>query len=106
MLGIDLMGAYTTTNKGNKYIFTCTDYFTKWVEAYPIPDKTAKEVTQCLVKLFCRHGSPEKVLTDRGREFANEVCVYRKSVSLFNTRIRDCLKTKSKMLGKVKTYSN
>ena len=73
MLGIDLMGAYPTTDNGNKYIFTCTDYFTKWVEAFPIPEKSAIQVAKCLVKLFCRHGAPEKILTDQGREFVNEV---------------------------------
>ena len=82
MLGIDLMGSYQTTERGFKYIFTCTDYFTRWVEAFPIPDKTAKETAQCLVKLFCRHGAPEKVPTDQGREFANEV---RKPILIINS---------------------
>ena len=55
------------------YIFTCTDYFTKWVEAFPLKTKDASEVAQCLRRIFYRHGAPETVITDNGKEFVNEV---------------------------------
>ena len=29
------------TPRGNKYIVTLTDYFSKWAEAAPLPDKSA-----------------------------------------------------------------
>lgn len=72
MIGMDLTGL-PKTERGNQYLFTCTDYFTKWPKAFPIKSKEAKDIARCLVKIFCRHGAPETVLTDRGREFANEV---------------------------------
>ncbi len=75
MLGIDLTGL-PETERGNKYLFTCTDYFTKWVEAFPIKDKSAQSIAKCLIKVFCRHGAPERVLSDRGREFVNEVSIF------------------------------
>ena len=47
-----------------------TDYFTKWVEAYPIPDHTAQTVADKLVTEFiCRLGMPQSIHTDQGREF-------------------------------------
>ena len=38
---MDLIGPLPTTPRGNKYIVTLTDYFSKWAEAAPLPDKTA-----------------------------------------------------------------
>ena len=73
MLGIDLMGPLTETKRGNKYIFTATDYYTKWVEAFPIRDKSAASVVSCLLDIFYRHGASYSVLSDQGREFVNKV---------------------------------
>ena len=41
-VGMDLIGPLTETPRGNKYIVTKTDYFSKWAEAGPLPDKSAK----------------------------------------------------------------
>jgi hypothetical protein len=40
-IGIDLIGPFPETRRGNKYIITITDYFSKWPEAGALPDKTA-----------------------------------------------------------------
>ena len=40
-VGIDLIGPMPVTARGNKYIITLTDYFSKWAEAAPLLDKTA-----------------------------------------------------------------
>jgi len=71
---VDLVGPLTETEAGNKYIFTATDYFTKWVEAFAIPSKQAKDIAACFKKLFARHGAMNAILTDQGREFVNQVC--------------------------------
>lgn len=72
-VGIDLIGPLTTTKSGNKYIITCTDYFSKWVEAEGLPDKTAHSVAKFLVRLICRMGCFEYCHSDQGREFVNEL---------------------------------
>ena len=38
---MDLIGPMPETPRGNKYIVTLTDYFSKWAEAAPLPDKSA-----------------------------------------------------------------
>ena len=43
-VGMDLIGPLTETARGNKYIITLTDYFSKWAEAAPLPDKSASGV--------------------------------------------------------------
>ena len=72
-IGIDLVGPLPETIRGNKYIITATDYFSKWPEAAPLPDKTAVGVANFLFSLFCRHGWPKFLSSDQGREFVNAV---------------------------------
>lgn len=38
---MDLIGPLPETSRGNKYIVTLTDYFSKWAEAAPLPNKSA-----------------------------------------------------------------
>ena len=40
-VSIDIAGPYNTTNKGNLYILVVSDYFTNWVEPYPLNDQEA-----------------------------------------------------------------
>ena len=55
------------------------DYFTKWPEAYALPDQSATTTVGCLVnKMFCRFGVPEEMHSDQGQNFGaivfSEVC--------------------------------
>eukprot|EP00731_Ephydatia_muelleri_P031756 Em0023g263a len=46
------------------------DYFTKWVEAYAIPNQEAGTVAKKLVdELFYRFSPPEQLHSDQGRQF-------------------------------------
>ena len=40
-IATDLLGRLPITPRGNKSILVVTDYFTKWVEVFPVPDQTA-----------------------------------------------------------------
>lgn len=75
LVGIDLTGPLPQTADGYQYILTATDYFTKWVEAFPLKTKTAKEAAKCLCTIVYRHGCPLRILSDQGREFVNEVSI-------------------------------
>ena len=58
-------------------LYTVMDYLTKWPEAIPIPNKKAPTVAQAYVtQIICRHGAPESILTDQGKEFVNEVLLF------------------------------
>ena len=83
LIGIDLIEAPTTSNKGNKYLLTQTDYFTKYVEAVPLLDKSAASVAKALFSTFCRHGAPVHVISDQGREFVNQVNQWRKRSKVY-----------------------
>ena len=73
LIGIDLTGPLPKTVDGFQYILTATDYFSKWVEAFPLRTKTVAEVWQRLCSIIHRHGCPKRILSDQGREFVNEV---------------------------------
>jgi hypothetical protein len=45
-MGMDLIGPLPETARGNRYIITLTDYFSKWAEAAPLPSKHAEGVAK------------------------------------------------------------
>ena len=73
MIGIDLVTNLPETPRGNKHIVVCVDLFTKWPDAQAIPHKSAENIHRFLLSLGCRHGSPNIVVTDQGREFCNSL---------------------------------
>ena len=73
VLGLDLIGPLPETGRGNKYVLTMTDLFTKWVIAEPIASKTAAEVSAILTNKMYTFGMVRKIITDQGKEFVNQV---------------------------------
>ena len=65
----DIIGPFPTTGRGAKYILVFMCHFTKWVEIYSLNSLEAIEVARCFVDLICRHGVPESLLSDQGRNF-------------------------------------
>ena len=49
------------------------DYLTKFVDAFPPPSKEAEVVAKGVMSFICRWGAPKRLLSDRGREFSNQV---------------------------------
>ena len=71
---IDIVGPFPVTKNGNKYILVVTDCFTKFVEAYPMPNIEAKTTAEILVKEFItRYGTPLHIHTDQGTQFEAEL---------------------------------
>ena len=76
---IDLTGPHPRSDRGNIYILTCMDSFTKWTEAFAIRNKEAETIARVLVEqLFNRFGTPLSILSDQGKEvdgrIMNEIC--------------------------------
>ena len=79
-IAIDVLGPLPETTKGNKFIIVVADYFTKWTEAYPVPNHQAETIAHTIVtEFFNRFGLPETIHTDQGRDFESrlfqEMCV-------------------------------
>ncbi|KAI7805320.1 putative gypsy retrotransposon integrase-like protein 1-like [Triplophysa rosa] len=73
LIGIDLTGPLPKTVNDFQYILTITDYFSKWVEAFPLKTKSAAEVGRHICSIIYRHGCPKRILSDQGREFVNQL---------------------------------
>ena len=73
-VAVDLMGPFETTSNNNRYIAVFQDYFTKWVIAEPLQDKTAMGVADVFyTKWIALFGCPLVLHSDRGGEFRAEV---------------------------------
>ena len=65
---MDLTGKHPRSRRGNYYILTYLDHFTKFAGAYPIPNKDAETICRVLVEeIFPRFRVPIQLLTDQGR---------------------------------------
>ena len=72
MIAVDILEVPRSLNN-NRYLLVVQDYFTKWVEAIPIPDQTASRITRELTKLFATYGQPEILHSDQGRNFESSI---------------------------------
>mgnify|MGYP003389980841 FL=1 len=73
-VSIDITGPHPRSKKGNEYILTMIDHFSKWAEAFPIRAHTAPTVAKLLVtQVFSRFGCPKQILADQGPEFESQL---------------------------------
>ena len=49
---LDILGPFTPSSSGNKYILMLVCQFTKWIDAYPIQDQTTERVVSAVVNNF------------------------------------------------------
>ena len=69
-INIDYVGPLPTSPKGNRYILTVQDSFTRWLEAFPVRAATAENAVDKLTnEVFPRHGIPQSIHSDRGSHF-------------------------------------
>ena len=65
------MASFPRSNKGNKFLLTVIDVYSKYGWIVPLKNKTGKEVASALVKLF-KIAVPSRLWTDKGTEFYNQ----------------------------------
>jgi hypothetical protein len=69
-ISVDVTGPHPKSSRGNQFMVTLVDHFSKWAEAIPVPNHTAQTVARVLMtNVFSRFGAPKQILTDRGPEF-------------------------------------
>src|SRR6266542_6266390 len=73
-IGIDIVGLLTIIKRGNRYIVTAIDYFTKYLIAKALKEATVKTVNKFIYeKIIYEHGCLEVLQSDQGTHFVNRV---------------------------------
>jgi hypothetical protein len=73
-IAIDIAGPFPRSDQGNRYLLIAMDYFTKWLEAYAIPNQEAATVAEALVTQFvCRFRVCRELLSDQGCNFESHL---------------------------------
>ena len=71
---MDILDITTVSDRGNRYILVVADYFSKYTEAYALPDKSARSVADMLMERWMpKYGFPLTIHSDQGSEFENRV---------------------------------
>ena len=74
IVAVDITGPFPESEAGNSYVLVVADYFTRWMEAFAIPDQEAQTVARKLVdEVFCRFSPPEQLHSDQGRQFESDL---------------------------------
>lgn len=73
-IALDILGPFSKTSSGNRFLLVVTDYFTRWPEAIPLPNHQAISVAEALVThIISRYGLPIEIHSDQGRDFESSV---------------------------------
>jgi hypothetical protein len=74
LIGIDLFSGVPVSPEGYKFVLAITDYVTKFTVATPLRNKKAITVAMALYDKWCTtFGFPEKIQSDKGKEFVSKV---------------------------------
>jgi len=69
---VDIVGPFPVSN-GFNYLFTIIDRSSRWPEAIPMTDCTARNCAQALIHgWIARFGVPEHITSDRGAQFTSQ----------------------------------
>ena len=70
---VDFVGPMTRSSRGNQYVLSVIDGFSKWAELLPTRQATAEVVcTRLTEQLWSRYGPPATIVTDNARCFTSE----------------------------------
>jgi hypothetical protein len=72
-IGVDTLTVTPPDTAGNTYLLVIVNHFTKLVDIYPAPDKSALSTATAIFNHICTYGLVEKIYTDPGTEFQNSI---------------------------------
>uniref|UniRef100_A0A3P9HKX1 Gypsy retrotransposon integrase-like protein 1 n=1 Tax=Oryzias latipes TaxID=8090 RepID=A0A3P9HKX1_ORYLA len=73
VVGIDIIGPFPETQRGNKSVVLIVDYFSKWPEAFPVQKTDALSVARCISTCIYRFGAPKTIVCIQNEDFCDEV---------------------------------
>ena len=74
IVAIDIVGPLPTTRRGNRYILTTIDKFSRYVHMIPLQTITAENIAyEFRAEYLLKYGIPQQVLSDRGSQFTGYI---------------------------------
>jgi len=74
VVSIDVTGPHPRSRQGNVYMLTVMNHFSKWSDAFPIPNHSAATVARVLFnRVFVYFGTPVRLLSDQRPEFESKL---------------------------------
>ena len=75
VVAIDFVGPMSSpTSRNNVYLLVMVDYFTRYAEAIPLPDRQASTVARAIfTEWISRHGIMEVLHSDQAQEFESDL---------------------------------
>jgi len=72
VVSLDIVGPLPITEKGNKYLLSFVDHFTRYCDAIPIAKQDTETIAREFVaRIITQLGVPRNLLTDRGANFTS-----------------------------------
>lgn len=73
-IAIDISGPFPKSENGNLYILVVADYFSEFIEIFPLPNIEAETVADVIFKGWIkRYGCPGEIHTDQGSQFESRL---------------------------------
>jgi hypothetical protein len=94
-ISIDFVGPLPRLKKGNEYMLTVSDCFTRWLEAFPCRQANAQVVDDKLItEIFPPFGVCDQIHSDRGTQFLSDLisevvaalCIRQSSTPSYNPK--------------------
>lgn len=73
LVSIDYLTELPPSTRNNKHLLVLNDQFSKFLQVYPIQDKTAKTAADCLIDYILKFGTPQKIYSDRDPSYESEL---------------------------------
>ncbi len=73
-VAFDVIGPLPITRNSNRFILMMIDYFSKWAEAYDLPNHKAETVDDCIInRWIAHHGIQIRIQCENAPEFRGHV---------------------------------
>ena len=113
-LATDILGPFAESTQGNMYVLAVTDYFTKWVEIFAIPDQSAASCAETILnEVIARFGCPYDIHSDQGHNYKSalfsELCQLLEIHKIRTTPGHPCCNVQAEcfnrtLVGMIKSY--
>ena len=71
-IAMDLLGPLPITERGNQYIMVVSDFLTRFVLLFALPNKQSDGIAEALRVVFATYGTPLALLSDNANEFCSQ----------------------------------